>query len=47
MITANTGTANVGNVTVTVSSTSVAIITATYGQTLMCVYTVPKTMKPI
>jgi len=42
MITANTGTANVGNVTVTVSSTSVAIITATYGQTLMCVYTVPR-----
>jgi len=42
MITANTGTANVGNITVTVSSTSVAIITATYGQTLMCVYTVPR-----
>ena len=42
MITANTGTANVGDVTVTVSSTSVAIITATYGQTLMCVYTVPR-----
>jgi len=42
MKTANTGTANVGDISITVSSTIVAKITATYGQTLMCVYTVPR-----
>ena len=42
MKTANTGTANVGDISITVSSTTVAKITATYGQTLMCVYTVPR-----
>jgi hypothetical protein len=42
MKTANTGDANVGDITITVSSTTVAKITATYGQTLMCVYTVPR-----
>ncbi len=40
--TANTGNANVGTITITVSSTSVAIIQPTYGQTLMAVYTVPR-----
>lgn len=42
MKTANTGNANVGDISITVSSTTVAKITATYGQTLMCVYTVPR-----
>lgn len=42
MKTANTGNANVGVITVTVSSTTVAKIQAGYGQTLMCVYTVPR-----
>lgn len=42
MKTANTGNANVGDITVTVSSTTVAKIQAGYGQTLMCVYTVPR-----
>ena len=42
MITANTGTANVGTITITVSSTTVAQIRAGYGQTLMCVYTIPR-----
>ena len=42
MITANTGTGNVGVITITVSSTTVAQIRAGYGQTLMCVYTVPR-----
>ena len=45
MVSANTGNANVGDITITVSSTSVAIIKATYGQTLMCVYTVPRNYK--
>ena len=40
--TANTGNANVGTITITVSSISVAIIQPTYGQTLMAVYTVPR-----
>ena len=42
MKTANTGNANVGTITITVSSTTVAQIRAEYGQTLMCVYTVPR-----
>lgn len=42
MKTANTGNANVGVITVTVSSTTVAKIQAGYAQTLMCVYTVPR-----
>ena len=42
MITANTGTDNVGTITITVSSTTVAQIRAGYGQTLMCVYTIPR-----
>ena len=40
--TANTGTSNVGVISITVSSTTVAQIRAGYGQTLMCVYTVPR-----
>ena len=42
MKTANTGNANVGTISITVSSTTVAQIRPTYGQTLMCVYTVPR-----
>jgi hypothetical protein len=42
MITANTGNTNVGTITITVSSTTVAQIRAGYGQTLMCVYTIPR-----
>jgi hypothetical protein len=42
MKTANTGNANVGDISITVSSTTVAKIQAGYGQTLMCVYTVPR-----
>jgi len=42
MITANTGTANVGTITITVSTTTVAQIRVDYGQTLMCVYTIPR-----
>jgi hypothetical protein len=42
MVSANTGTGNVGVITITVSSTTVAQIRAGYGQTLMCVYTVPR-----
>ena len=42
MINANTGDANVGTITITVSSTTVAQIQPTYGQTLMAVYTVPR-----
>ena len=42
MITANTGNANVGTITITVSSTTVAQIRAGYGQSLMCVYTIPR-----
>ena len=40
--TANTGTSNVGDITITVSSTTVAKITAGYGQSLMAIYTVPR-----
>ena len=40
--TANTGNSNVGTISITVSSTTVAQIRPTYGQTLMCVYTVPR-----
>ena len=42
MINANTGNTNVGTITITVSSTTVAQIQPTYGQTLMAVYTVPR-----
>src|SRR6056300_327939 len=45
MKTANTGTSNVGTISITVSSTTVAKIRPTYGQTLMCVYTVPRKYK--
>jgi len=45
LINANTGTSNVGDITITVSSVSIAIIKATYGQTLMCVYTIPRNYK--
>lgn len=41
MITANTGSSNVGTITVTVDSKTVAQILPANGQTLMCVYTVP------
>ena len=42
VVTPNTGSANVGTVTVTVDSKSAAIISPTQGQTLMCVYTIPR-----
>jgi hypothetical protein len=42
MKTANTGNTNVGVITITVSSTTVAQIRASYGQSLMCVYTIPR-----
>lgn len=42
MVNANTGNANVGTITITVSSTTVAQIQPTYGQTLMSVYTIPR-----
>jgi len=45
MITANTGNSNVGTITVTVDSTSAAIISPANGQTLMCVYTIPANYK--
>ena len=41
MLTANTGTSNVGTITVTVDSKSAALISPTKGQTLMAVYTIP------
>ena len=41
MLTANTGTSNVGTITVTVDSKSAAIISPAKGQTLMAVYTIP------
>tara|TARA_R110000787_G_scaffold89083_8_gene188697 strand:- start:1493 stop:2224 length:732 start_codon:yes stop_codon:yes gene_type:complete len=41
LITANTGTSNVGTVTVTVDSVAVAKISETRGQTLMTIYTIP------
>jgi hypothetical protein len=42
MISANTGNTNVGTITITVSSTTVAQIRIGYGQTLMALYTVPR-----
>ena len=45
MVNANTGNTNVGTITITVSSTSVALIRPTYGQSLMCVYTIPRNYK--
>ena len=42
MKTANTGTGNVGVISITVSSTTVAKIRAGYGQSLMAIYTVPR-----
>ena len=42
MINANTGNTNSGTITITVSSTTVAQIRPTYGQSLMCVYTIPR-----
>ena len=41
MLTANTGDANVGNITITVDSKTVAYIVAGYGANLSAVYTVP------
>jgi len=41
MLTANTGTSNVGTITVTVDSKSAAVISPAKGQTLMAVYTIP------
>ena len=41
MTSANTGTTNVGTITVTISATTVAQILPANGQTLMAVYTVP------
>ena len=41
LITANTGTTNSGNITVTVDSKTAAHIPAGYGQSLQCNYTVP------
>ena len=45
LVTANTGTANVGNVSITVDSTTAGYIPATYAQTLQSVYTVPANHK--
>lgn len=45
MITATTGNANVGTLSVIVSSTTVAKIRAGYGQTLMALYTIPRKYK--
>ena len=42
MVSANTGNTNSGTITITVSSTTVAQIRPTYGQSLMCVYTIPR-----
>jgi len=42
MKTANTGNSNVGDISITVSSTTVAKITTGYGQTLMAIYTIPR-----
>ena len=43
MVTANTGNVNQGNVTITVDTKTAAKITEQIGQTLMAVYTVPRT----
>jgi len=45
VLSANTGTSNVGTITITVNSISVAIIDAGYGQTLMALYTIPRNRK--
>ena len=45
MVTANTGDANVGNITITVDSKTVAYIPATYGSSLSANYCVPKNYK--
>ena len=42
IVSANTGNTNVGTISITVSSTTVAQIRAGYGQTLMAIYTVPR-----
>jgi len=42
MLTANTGNANVGNLTVTVDSKTVAYVPATYGASLSAIYTIPR-----
>jgi len=41
MLTANTGDANVGTITITVDSKTVASIPVGYGSNLSCIYTVP------
>ena len=41
MLTANTGDANVGTITITVDSKTVASIPVGYGSNLSCLYTVP------
>ena len=41
MLTATTGDANVGNITITVDTKTVAYIPATYGSNLSAIYTVP------
>jgi len=45
MVTANTGDANVGNITITVNAKTVAYINAGYGSNLSAVYTVPANKK--
>lgn len=45
MITANTGDANVGNITITVDTKTVAYIPATYGSSLSANYTIPRNYK--
>jgi len=45
MVTANTGDANVGNITITVDSKTVAYIPATYGSSLSANYCVPRNYK--
>jgi hypothetical protein len=40
--TATTGNVNVGTITITVNAIGVSVINPAYGQTLMCVYTVPR-----
>jgi len=42
VVNANTGTANVGIISITVNSIAVAVIPATYGQSLQAVYTIPR-----
>ena len=41
LVNATTNNANVGTITVTVNAKSVAVIPATYGKSLACIYTVP------